>query len=73
MRIVHHSTHIQQERVDEAAFKTQDEVFFEAQLLRSISLALSSVGFDSVTPTALEAFRAQVDQCMVTLLPGILY
>lgn len=71
MRIVHHSTHVQQEGVDEAAFKAQDEAFFQAQLLRSITLALSSVGFDGVSPTALEAFRAQVDSCTVTFLPDI--
>ncbi|QDS68394.1 hypothetical protein FKW77_010761 [Venturia effusa] len=64
MRTVHHSTRIQQDRVDEATSRIQDEAFFDAQLLRSITLALSSVGFDSVMPTALEAFRAQVDQYM---------
>lgn len=71
MRIVHHSTHVQQERVDEATCKVQDEAFFQAQLLRSVTLALTSVGFDSVSATALEAFRAQVDSCTVTFLPGI--
>lgn len=63
MRIVHHTTRIHQDGVDEAASKLQDEAFFEAQLLRSISLALSAVGFDSVKPTALEAFRGEVEQC----------
>jgi transcription initiation factor TFIID subunit 8 len=71
MRIVHHATHVHQERLDEVTFNPQDEAFFEAQLLRSISLALSSVGFDSVKPTALEAFRGEVEQCTVIRLPGI--
>lgn len=71
MRIVHHGTHVRQERLEEPALKPQDEAFFQAQLLRSITLALSSVGFDSVKPTALEAFRSEVDQCMLTLLTTI--
>jgi transcription initiation factor TFIID subunit 8 len=67
MRLIHHSTHIHQERAQEAALKAQDEAFFDAQLLRAISLTLSSVGFDSVKPTALEAFRGEVEQCMAPL------
>ena len=63
MRIAHHYLHHQQELAAEAASAAQDEAFFEAQLLRTISLVLSAVGFDSVKPTALEAFRAEVEQC----------
>lgn len=73
MRIVHHATHVQQERLDEAASRSQDEAFFEAQLLRSISLALSSVGFDSVKPTALEAFRGEVEQCTLVIIPSCIH
>ena len=41
----------------------QDAVFVQGQLLRSISAALAMVGFDSVKPTALEMFRASVEEC----------
>ncbi len=65
--MVHHATNIRQELGVDALSGVHDERFFEAQLLRAISLALSTVGFDSVKPTALEAFRAEVETC--TLLP----
>jgi hypothetical protein len=64
MPLVHHATNIRQELGVEALDGVHDDRFFEAQLLRTISLALSAVGFDSVTPTALEAFRAEVEICM---------
>lgn len=41
----------------------QDEAFVQAQLLRSICTALTVVGYDSVKPSALEMFRAEVDEC----------
>lgn len=41
----------------------QDEVFVQSQLLRSICTALAVVGYDSVKPSALEMFRAQVEEC----------
>jgi hypothetical protein len=66
MRFAHHAVRHQQASAVESLSGAQDEDFFEAQLLRSISLALSAVGFDSVKPTALESFRAEVDQCMAT-------
>jgi len=60
MPLVHHATKVKQQNAVESLSGVHDEAFFEAQLLRSISLALSAVGFDSVKPTALEAFRAEV-------------
>ena len=62
--MVHHATKVKQQNAVESLSGVHDEAFFEAQLLRSISLALSAVGFDSVKPTALEAFRAEVVSCM---------
>jgi hypothetical protein len=38
--------------------------------LRSISAALTMVGFDSVKPTALEMFRSHVEECEDILLYG---
>lgn len=40
----------------------QDETFIQAQLLRSICTALTIVGYDSVKPSALEMFRAEVEE-----------
>jgi transcription initiation factor TFIID subunit 8 len=58
----HHLSHIQQlpAATEPAA---QDETFIQAQLLRSISTALTIVGYDSVKPSALEMFRAEVEEC----------
>ena len=42
----------------------QDPVFVQGQLLKSITAALTMVGFDSVKPTAMEMFRASVEECM---------
>ncbi|GAB7351522.1 hypothetical protein MBLNU459_g2163t1 [Dothideomycetes sp. NU459] len=42
----------------------QDAVFVQSQLLRSIGAALAIVGYDSVKPSALEAFRAQTEECV---------
>jgi hypothetical protein len=63
MPLVHHATKIRQERGLESLDGIHDVSFFEAQLLRSISLSLSAVGFDSAQPHALEAFRAEVETC----------
>jgi hypothetical protein len=63
MPLVHHATNIRQALGVEVLSGVHDAAFFEAQLLRAISLALSTVGFDSVKPTALEAFRAEVETC----------
>lgn len=58
----HHLGHIQQlPPATEPA--PQDEAFIQAQLLRSICTALTIVGYDSVKPSALEMFRAEVEEC----------
>ncbi|KAK0252031.1 hypothetical protein LTR91_001789 [Friedmanniomyces endolithicus] len=44
---------------------SQDPVFAQAQLLRSIGAALHAVGFDSVKPTALEMFRSHTEEYML--------
>jgi hypothetical protein len=41
----------------------QDETFVQAQLLRSLCTALTIVGYESVKPSALEMFRAEVEEC----------
>jgi transcription initiation factor TFIID subunit 8 len=41
----------------------QDEAFVQAQLLRSLCTALTIVGYESVKPSALEMFRAEVEEC----------
>lgn len=58
----HHLTHIQQLPA-ETEPAAQDETFIQAQLLRSICTALTIVGYDSVKPSALEMFRAEVEEC----------
>ncbi|KAF2092231.1 hypothetical protein K490DRAFT_20106, partial [Saccharata proteae CBS 121410] len=40
-------------------------------LMRAISVTLSAVGFDSVKPSALEAFRAEVDEYMRHFLSDV--
>ena len=67
MPLVHHATNIRQDLGLECLSGVHDGAFFEAQLVRALSLALSAVGFDSVKPTALEAFRAEVESCMYIL------
>lgn len=67
MPLVHHATNIRQELGLESLSGVHDESFFEAQLMRSISLALIAAGFDSVKPTALEAFTAEVEICMICI------
>lgn len=46
----------------------QDPVFAQGQLLKSITAALVMAGFDSVKSSALEAFRAQVEEYMLRFL-----
>ena len=67
MRPVHHTVRRQQQLAVESLSGAQDEDFFEVQLLRAISLVLAAVGFDSVKPTALEAFRAEIEECRLLL------
>lgn len=62
IRRTHQLSHIQQlPPATEPA--PQDEAFVQAQLLRSICTALTIVGYDSVKPSALEMFRAEVEEC----------
>ncbi|OCL10775.1 hypothetical protein AOQ84DRAFT_288561 [Glonium stellatum] len=66
-RIHHRLQHTQPIHVDPAV-TPQDELFFKSQMLRAISLHLRAIGFDSVKPTALEAFRAEVEEYMLHFL-----
>lgn len=63
----HHLTHIQRLPA-ETEPAAQDEAFVQAQLLRSICTALTIVGYESVKPSALEMFRAEVEECEALLL-----
>jgi transcription initiation factor TFIID subunit 8 len=49
----------------------QDETFIQAQLLRSICTALAIVGYDSVKPSALEMFRAELEEYMINFLTTV--
>ncbi|OJD34131.1 bromodomain associated protein [Diplodia corticola] len=62
-RVVRHGIrHKQAWREDPSIAAPQDEAFFQAQILRACSISLTAVGFESAKPTALEAFRGQVDE-----------
>jgi hypothetical protein len=63
MRTVHHAVSHQQQLAAEAKSRSEDAAFYDAQLERSIALALVAVGFDRATPEALEAFRGEIEQC----------
>jgi len=63
MKTVTHSIRNQQPNANELAYKIQDESVMQKQLIRSIALGLSAVGYDEVTPIAMESFRAKVDDC----------
>lgn len=41
----------------------QGHDFVQGQLVRALCVALAAVGFGSVRPSALEAFRAQTEEC----------
>lgn len=45
----------------------QDELAMQAMLTRSITLALDAVGFEAAESTAIESFRANVEECAVPL------
>lgn len=62
-RTVHHQLHHVQQLPGAAEPAPQDPEFAEGQLLKSITAALTLAGFDSVKPTALEMFRAHVEEC----------
>ncbi|KAF2757658.1 hypothetical protein EJ05DRAFT_501185 [Pseudovirgaria hyperparasitica] len=63
-KIVHHTLHYTQPGLPEP-LPLEDSAFFGTQLIRSISVALKAVGFDSTTPAALEAFRAEAEEYML--------
>ncbi|EME82958.1 uncharacterized protein MYCFIDRAFT_211209 [Pseudocercospora fijiensis CIRAD86] len=59
--------HVQQRPTD-IELAPQDPVFVQGQILKSISAALVMAGYDSVKPSALEMFRAQVEEYMLQFL-----
>lgn len=66
----HHLSHVQSmPAATEPA--PQDPVFAQSQLLRSICAALTIAGYDSVRPSALESFRAQVEEYMLAFLSDV--
>lgn len=62
-RRVHHVLRHVQVRPKDIELAPQDPVFAQGQLMKSIGAALVMAGFDSVKPSALEMFRAQVEEC----------
>ncbi|KAK5168064.1 uncharacterized protein LTR77_006632 [Saxophila tyrrhenica] len=50
---------------------SQAPVFAQGQLLRSISAALATAGFDSVKPSALEMFRSHTEEYMLNFLHDV--
>ncbi|KAJ9654811.1 hypothetical protein H2201_008936 [Coniosporium apollinis] len=67
-RIQHHALRHKQPSDADTSLAPQDPLFVQSQLLRAISISLSAVGFDSVKPSALEAFRAEVEEYMLRFL-----
>ena len=63
----HSLKHVQELPHDTTA-TPQDPYFVDSQLIRSLCLALTTVGFDSVKPSALEMFRAEVEEYMLHFL-----
>lgn len=62
-RKVRRALHHVQNRPEHIEPAPQDPVFAQGQLMRSITAALVMAGFDSSHPTALEMFRASVEEC----------
>lgn len=52
-----------QARPDHVELAPPKPAFAQGQLMRSITAALTMTGFDSVTPSALEMFRAATEEC----------
>lgn len=63
MRQVHHAIKYKQPLASESTRGIQNENVFQSQLLRAITLALSAQGYDEAQSLALEAFRAEVEEC----------
>ncbi|KAI5367484.1 Putative bromodomain associated domain, histone-fold, transcription factor TFIID, subunit 8 [Septoria linicola] len=66
-RVHHVLQHVQQipNHIEPAP---QAPIYAQGQLMKSISAALVMAGFDSVRPTALESFRAHVEEYMLHFL-----
>jgi hypothetical protein len=70
-RRVQHSIKYKQPYAAESVNGIQDEGAFQSQLFRAIGLALSAQGFDEAQPLALEAFRAEVEECEYFSVPKL--
>jgi transcription initiation factor TFIID subunit 8 len=70
-RHIHHSLHRLQPLPAAIEPAPQDPVFTQGQLLRSIASALVLAGFDGVQPSALESFRALVEEYMLEFLQRV--
>lgn len=66
-RIVRRLNHVQN-RPHHIEPAPQDQLFSQGQLIKSISAALALAGFDGANASALEMFRAQVDEFMLGFL-----
>ncbi|KAF2231745.1 hypothetical protein EV356DRAFT_451474 [Viridothelium virens] len=66
--IKHHQLWYEQHSTSDPTLAPQDPVFIQSQLLRSIIIACGAVGFDSITTTALESFRAAVEEYILRCL-----
>lgn len=67
-KIIHHHIHYKQKFHEDPLVAPQDELFFKSQMMRAISIHLAAIGFDSVKPSALEMFRAEVEEYMLHFL-----
>ncbi|CAK3757620.1 Hypothetical predicted protein [Lecanosticta acicola] len=67
-RRVHHQLHHVQTKPAHIELAPQDPFFAQGQLLKSITAGLTLAGFDGVKESALEMFRAQVEEYMLKFL-----
>lgn len=69
-RVTHKLHHVQNlpKHIEPAP---QEPVFLQGQLIKSISAGLHLAGFDGVTASALEMFRAQVEESMLKFLGDV--
>ena len=68
--IEHHNLRYKQPTTVDPTLAPQDPVFTQSQLLRSIIIACGAVGFDGIKATALEGFRAAVEERTCCDLPS---
>lgn len=66
-RLKHHKASWDKQKEQRREGSLQDEGAAEALLGRSITLALQAVGFEAAEPETLEAFRMNVEECMVSI------